>query len=74
VSNAKLRRKLEVASPVLVAAMMENGDVHDECGILEFSYHAYCNPVQALSRGLDRVKKIREVQEREYATRMRERL
>ena len=53
-SNAKLRKRLERADATLIAAMIDNGDVHDECGILEFSYAAYCNPLVALRKGLER--------------------
>jgi hypothetical protein len=48
-SNARLRRKLEATSAPIVAAMIDIGHAHDECGILEFSYHGYCYPSQVIN-------------------------
>lgn len=60
-SNARLRRKLELMSPAIVAAMIDNGDAHDECGILEYSHFAYCNPPVAMRAALDKVHHIAQV-------------
>lgn len=50
-SNAKLRRKLETMPTPTVAAMIDLGHVHDDGGILEFSYYGYCNPGQVILQG-----------------------
>ncbi len=55
-SNAKLRAKLERMPAPVIAAMIDNGDVHDDGGTLEFSYAAYCNPGKAIMAGVDRTK------------------
>jgi hypothetical protein len=34
--------------------MIDNGDVHNDGGILEYSYAAYCNPGRAHMAGLER--------------------
>jgi hypothetical protein len=43
-SNARLRRKLETLGAPVVAALIDLGHAHNDGGILEFSYHGYCNP------------------------------
>lgn len=60
-SNAKLRTRLERMPAPVIAAMIDNGDVHNDGGILEFSYAAYCNPGAALRAGMDRVQEIKRV-------------
>jgi hypothetical protein len=45
-SNARLRRKLERLSVPIVASLIDLGYAHNDGGILEWSYHGYCNPGQ----------------------------
>ena len=68
-SNAKMRRRLEAMPTPVIGAMIDNGDVHDDGGILEYSYHAYCNPGQAHMAGLNKCT----ITERPSVTPMRSR-
>lgn len=62
-SNAKLRRRLEQMPVTIIAAMIDNGDVHDDGGILEFSYAAYCNPRHAIKAANERLHQLSRVSE-----------
>ena len=60
-SNAKLRRKLEGMSAPVLAWLMDNGYVVDDCGILNVTWKGYSHIREATMTAVRTLNGTREV-------------
>lgn len=57
-SNAKVRRHLETLSAPIVAFLIDNGWVHNDCGILNASYGNIREGILIASRTLNGAREV----------------